>query len=51
VHFAGLSEKMTIEVVVACDGNDRNVQEAAIARAKDFARRFASPTTLGFNVG
>jgi len=40
VHLAGLTEKMTINVVVARDAD--GVQEAAIARAKDFARRFAS---------
>jgi hypothetical protein len=40
VHLAGLSEKMTIDVLVARDAD--GVQEAAIARAKDFARRFAS---------
>ena len=38
VHLAGLTENMTINVVVHRD--DGGVQEAAIARAKDFARRF-----------
>jgi len=40
VHLAGLTEKVTINVVVARDAD--GVEEAAIARAKDFARRFAS---------
>jgi hypothetical protein len=42
VHLAGLTENMTINVLVARDAD--GVQEAAIARAKDFARRFASQT-------
>jgi hypothetical protein len=40
VHLAGLAEKMIIYVVVARDAD--GVEEAAIARAKDFARQFAS---------
>jgi hypothetical protein len=42
VHLASLSENMTINVLVPRDAD--GVQEAAIARAKDFARRFASQT-------
>jgi hypothetical protein len=42
VHLAGLSEIMTINVLVPRDVD--GVHEAAIARAKDFARRFASQT-------
>jgi hypothetical protein len=42
VHLAGLTENMTINVVVPRD--DDGVQEAALARAKDFARQFASQT-------
>ena len=42
VHLAGLTENMTINVVVPRD--DDGVREAAIARAKDFARQFASQT-------
>jgi hypothetical protein len=37
-----LTENMTINVLVARDAD--GVQETAIARAKDFARRFASQT-------
>jgi hypothetical protein len=42
VHLAGVSDNMTINVLVprVADG----VEEAAIARAKDFARRFAGQT-------
>jgi hypothetical protein len=40
VHLAGLKENMTINVVVDRDAD--GVQEAAIARAKDFARQFAT---------
>jgi hypothetical protein len=34
-------ERMTIEVIVPTDPDDDAVQELAIARARDFARKFA----------
>jgi hypothetical protein len=40
VHLASLSDNMTINVSRDADG----VEEAAIARAKHFARRFAGQT-------
>jgi hypothetical protein len=33
-------ERMTIEVVVPADRDENGVRELAVARAKDFARRF-----------
>jgi hypothetical protein len=35
------NERMTVEVVVANELTEDEVQESAIARARDFARRFA----------
>jgi hypothetical protein len=37
VHLAGLRESMTINVVVSSERDDGDVQECAIARAKDSA--------------
>jgi hypothetical protein len=34
-------ERMTIEVIVPIDKDNEEVRELAIARARDFARRFA----------
>jgi hypothetical protein len=34
-------ERMTIEVIVPTDPNDDAVKELAVARARDFARKFA----------
>ena len=42
VHLAGLTENMTINVLVPRDSGELEIQAAAIARAKDFARQFAS---------
>ena len=44
VHLAGLTENMTINVLVPRDSDDQEIQTAAIARAKDFARQFVSQT-------
>ena len=44
VHLAGLTENMTINVLVPRDSGELEIQAAAIARAKDFARQFASQT-------
>ena len=42
VHLAGLTENMTINVLVHRDSGEQEILAAGIARAKDFARRFAS---------
>jgi hypothetical protein len=42
VEFGPSHEKMTIEVLVADESDEDSVREHAIARAKDFARKFAA---------
>ena len=42
VKLSGPKETMTINVVVPHERDDQAAQEYAVARAKDFARQFAS---------
>jgi hypothetical protein len=40
-HLAGLKENITFNVVVPSEAKESDVHLAAVARAKDLARRFA----------
>jgi hypothetical protein len=40
-HLAGLKESITVNVVVPREAEEKDVHEAAVARAKDLARSFA----------